>query len=68
MYTYLFLVFRQSDKADCAERVLSGTVISSKHIRLVSSEGSEIYMTSDATDAFQIGFLDLKKVICGKLF
>jgi len=54
---------------DCAERVLSGTVISSKQIRLVSSERSEIYVTSHVTDAFEIGFPDEKKeVICGKLF
>jgi hypothetical protein len=68
MCTYLFLVVRQSDKADCAERVLSGTVISSKRVRLVSSEGNEKYVTSDVTDAFEIGFLDGKKVIYGKLF
>lgn len=61
MYTYLFRVGRRSDKVDCADRVLSGTVISSKQIRLVSSEGSEIFVTSHVTDTFEIGFLDGKK-------
>lgn len=60
MYTYLFRVVRRSDMVDCAERVRSGTVISSKQIRLVSSEGNEIYVTSHVTDTFEIGFLDEK--------
>lgn len=61
MYTYLFRVVRRSDKIDCAERVLGGTVISSQQIRLVSSEGSESYVTSHVTDTFEIEFLDEKK-------
>lgn len=61
MYTYLFRVVCQSDKVDYAECVLSGTVISNKQIRLVLREGSDIYVTSDVTDTFEIEFLDEKR-------